>query len=343
VNIGVVLDGPAGIPTRQDVRRIYGPEIVNLLQGEFDVRIPAELVLMADGTPDGVNRALDRLFHDPTVDLVLAGGAIASYLASTRGPLPKPTIAPVVINPQVQGIPLTGKSSGVYNLNYIAFPTDVRKDLETSRAVVPFNKAAMLFPRGIQHTMPHLLQFYFEQGLELGIQGVPIPVDGSADAILGALPDDIEAVVIAFPLHLPKDQMKRLADGLIERRLPSFSAAGLGDIEAGIMVALHPAADLTRLMRRIALHIQRILLGEEPGDLPVVFSRRERLTINMATARAIGISPSWAIINEAELINHKREAPGRLLTLSDALNQSLASCEQLLSILGFGGVVPFWQ
>ena len=44
---------------------------------------------------------------------------------------------------------------------------------------------------------------------------------------------------------------------------------------------------MTRMARRIALNLQRILLGDDPGTLPVDIERTEVMTINMATARAI--------------------------------------------------------
>jgi len=78
-----------------------------------------------------------------------------------------------------------------------------------------------------------------------------------------------------------------------------------------------------RLARRAALNVQRILLGEEAGTLPVVMSRRERLTINRRTARAIGVDLSWSVLTEAELVNPVREVAARHLTLVDAVQEAL--------------------
>ena len=78
------------------------------------------------------------LLADPEVDLVIAAGPIASNEVGRRGPLPKPVIAPLVINSLVQGIPLKGQASGVKNLSYITFLSDVQRDLEVCREIVPF-------------------------------------------------------------------------------------------------------------------------------------------------------------------------------------------------------------
>ena len=80
--------------------------------------------------------------------------------------------------------------------------------------------------------------------------------------------------------------------------------------------------DTSRLVRRVALNLHRILLGERPEDLPVDFSQSERLTINMATARAIGVYPSFALLTEAELLNEVRTQAARSLSLSGVVREA---------------------
>jgi outer membrane protein len=329
--IGIVIDGPLGPPSRERVRGLLQKELGELIRGDFEVQLPEDKTVMVDGTAAGVRQALERLLEDPEVDLVIAAGPIASDQAARRGPLPKPVIAPLVINPSVQGIPLKGQVSGVKNLSYITFPSDVQKDLEVCREIVPFDKAALLFSRSIGEAIPDLWNHYLKQGEEAGIEGVRIPVEDTAEAVLAALPEDVEAVFVALPLKLPPKELERLAQGLIERGLPSFSALGESQVEAGLLVGLHLESDIPRLARRVALNIQRILLGEEPGALPVVFTRSERLTINMATARAIGIYPKWSVMTEARLINQKRKKAGRSLNLVSAVQQALDVNLELLA------------
>ena len=321
--IGIVIDGPLGPPTREQVRGLLQEEFSELMRGEFDVRLPEDKTIMSDGTAAGIRAVVDGLLADPEVDLVIAAGPIASNEVGRRGPLPKPVIAPLVINPLVQGIPLKGQASGVKNLSYITFPSDVQRDLEVCREIVPFKKAALLFSRSIGEAIPELWDHYLKQGEGARIDGVLIPVEGTAEAVLEALPDDVEAVFVALPLKLPEGEFERLAEGLIERRLPGFSALGTSQVERGLLVGLHLESDIPRLARRVALNIQRILLGEEAGSLPVVFSRSERLTINMATARAIGVYPRWSVLTEAELMHPTRKKVGRHLTLVDAVQEAI--------------------
>ncbi len=85
------------------------------------------------------------------------------------------------------------------------------------------------------------------------------------------------------------------------------------------------AADFSipKLARRVAINVQRILLGEDPSTFQVVFTRDERLTINMATARKIGVYPSWAALTEATLIDPTRTQEARFLDLGKVVREAV--------------------
>jgi len=78
-----------------------------------------------------------------------------------------------------------------------------------------------------------------------------------------------------------------------------------------------------KLARRVALNVQRILLGEDPADIPVGFSVREELVINMATARAIDVSPRWDVLIEANLLYAEDVEGADRLPLDEAVRQAV--------------------
>lgn len=321
VNIGLVTDGPG--EDWPEFRRLGQEEIAVLTRGEFEVCLPEEKTLVGDGTLAGVEAAFARLLADPQVDIVVAGGIIASHLAARRQNLPKPVIAPLVIDPQLQGIPPRGLASGADNLNYLTFPADLRQDLRAFRQLVPFTRLALLLDRSAGEAIPGLPDYYREAASAAGVEAQIVSVERRAPQVLEALPVGVEAVFIPLPLKLPPEEFAHLAAGLRERHLPSFSAVGTAPVEQGLLAGLHQEADVGRLVRRVALNIQRILSGEAPGSLPVVFSRSQRLVIDMATARAIGVYPSWKVLTEARLLNQTPEPIARHLTLTGAIQEAL--------------------
>ncbi|MGD2113339.1 MAG: TolC family protein, partial [Gammaproteobacteria bacterium] len=115
----------------------------------------------------------------------------------------------------------------------------------------------------------------------------------------------------------------RLVTALIERKLPSFTLIGSGDVARGILATNAPQTDWQRLARKNALNLQAVLLGENARDQPVLFHNKRELTINMETARQIGVSLPFTVTAEAVLLNQDRAGESRTLTLKQAIEAGL--------------------
>ncbi len=342
VRIGIVQDGPW--ERNDEIRVAFENEISNLLGRAFDVSFPAEKRIEADWSADGIREGIDRLLSDPEVDILLALGPRSSNNVARRGTLPKPALAAFVIDAELQGIPIRfdpelGRPiSGVANLSYVVVGTDVQRELRFFREIVPFKKLTFLTSLGLSEAIPELEDRLTGALAGLDVEHSVVAVRRSASEALQAIPADTEAVYVAPLLQLGPGEFELLVDGLIERRIPSFSMWGRSEVERGLLSALGLDLDYLRIARRIALNVQRILLGEDPSEFPVDFERGERLTINMSTARAIGFFPSWGMITEAELLNEEdRTDAGRQVSLASAAheavfaNRDLAAAERIIT------------
>ena len=331
VRLGVVLDGPT---TRDDpIAATYRREILALLEGEFEV---TDRVVEGDWTPAGVEAALAEMLEDPEIDIVIAAGTQASLQAATAGPLPKPVIAPYVLDVQVQGIPIKNGSSGVENLVYVAYPPTFVTDVRVFRDLVAFDRLVIVHRPGPTRAESIADVRLAELGNELGVRFERMAAKGSVAETLATLPEHTRAVYLSPLYHFTEDDMKELAQGLIERKVAGFSGFSVRDVELGILATNSPDADVGRLARRVAIDIQRILLGDEPASIPVTFSRREQLTINMKTAREIGVYPPFALMTDAQLLEEERVEATRTLSLpliverAMTLNLDLQVAEQLV-------------
>lgn len=320
VTVGIAVDGPWS--GNDEVMELFRREITDLLVGEYDARFPASATIVADWTVEGVQAALDRLLSDPEVDVVLTLGVLVSHFAATRADHPKPVFAPVIIDPTVQGLPQSDGTSGAENLSYLALPRTLERDLEAFQEIRPFERLVLLISAAVDEAIPGLSEHACAADVEFKYRTTVIAVE-NAESALAAIPPDAEAVYVLPLLHLPEDDFDRLVRGLIDRRLPSFSRLGELEVEQGLMAARNPENFFQRLARRVALNIQSVLLGEEPGDLPFAFAEGERLTINMTTARAIGVYPPWKVLTEATLVGEGRTEFVRTLSLEIVAREAL--------------------
>ena len=299
--------------------------------------------MTADWTASGVRAVVERLLSDPEVDQVLALGLLSSSEVARRGSLSKPVFASLVFQPQLQGVPIqtqqralsdpddheTIQVSGVRNLNYVMIGSDLQAYVKTFREIVPFDRLTVLILDAWQELGLDLEGLIQSELAALDLSEVrTVQVGSSIEEALANFPAETEAVYVTQLPRLGQADFKRLVQGLIARRLPSFSSTGKAEVIAGLLATLGPEDETRRRARRVALNIQRVLLGENPGELPVGYHREERMVINMATARAIGASPRYRILRDAELLNQEVNQGVRTLSLSSVVREpSLANLD----------------
>lgn len=321
IRIGTVCECPG--PEAEALHKLLIQEVLTLTKGEFDVRFPADNQLAGEGTLRSVTAAADRLLADPAVDIVVAMDVISTHYLAHRPALPKPVIGAAAVDITLQELPYKDGTSGKHNLNYTASFRHFERDVAEFSRLTRFSNMAVLVDALILETIPALQEKADAASSEMGFRIQIVPVAGGAGEALAALPDGVDAVFVT-PLRLDPDNIRELARGLIDRRLPSFAMAGRQDVELGLMAGLTAEEHMPHLIRRIALNVQRVLLGENASALPVELAERTRLTVNMATVRAIDKWPPWnELIGAEQLFPHAE--PVRTVSLSNAVTQAVAA------------------
>jgi len=329
VNVGVVIDGPyEGNPYVWNLTRT---EILALTEDEFDVRFPEEYYIESDWSLDGAIDSLNRLLKDPGVDLVIAWGVLASHATCCMVEISKPVIAPVILDVELQGVPYEDGSSGVHNLSYVALPDTIADELQRLREVFPFKRVAVLTHQAVLEAIPdmELRTEIALAGLEIDFQYVAVGF--SAEEALAAIPGGVDAVFMYPQFQLSQEERSRLIEGLIDRQLLSFIGLGEQFVEDGILAGFGAADFFPLVARRIGLNAQRIFLGEDAGSIPVEISLRQRLVINMRTARTLGVSPTYEALLEAKVLHPEPLEVVRNLTLADVVHEAVVVNLDLLA------------
>src|SRR5690606_10425212 len=234
-------------------------------------------------------------------------------LVARAGESDKPAIAATIVDAGWQGIPEKNGSSGVRRLAYVDESFAVSGTIAAFRRLVPFQRMAILLDPELLRAMPALEANARALVGAAGAEAVVVPARGTADQILAALPPGTDAVYLTVLPALGEAQSARLIAGLNARRLPTLRHFA-DDVSLGALASYEPPEQWLRRARRVAVSLQRILAGEDAGTLPVRMVGAPRLALNLATARAIGFSPGYSVLTEAELIATDSAGPADTLS-----------------------------
>jgi outer membrane protein len=317
VVVAVVSDGPAARDTLAVETLLRESAVV--LDGDPQLSIPQRLRRDGGWSVAGVDAALDAVLADPDVDVVVTSGPIGSSLAARRDRLARPVIAAAAVEPIVQGFPVESGHSGRRNFTYVADFGAWRSAIEALVDMTGARHIAAVLDEQLLVAVPELAAGAAAVGQALGVGITLVPAGTSAAAVLARLPTDTDAVLVTTLPRLSGTEMTNLASSLRQRRLPTM-ATSRSDVEAGLLLAnAAEQRDSDLLARRIALDIQRLHAGEAAADLEVALVVPRRLLINMETAGAIGFSPAWRFLADAEQLHDASSERVPALSLAGAM------------------------
>jgi len=305
VGVAVIDDGPADRLAAE--KQKYTDELLALTRSDFDVQIRR---FTGEWSKESIQAALESAYADPEVDLVLAVGFVANQIAATRGEFPKPTFLPVILDTGLLDTAAIDGKSGVTNLNYQNAYANFADDMDTLARFVDYRKLALFVDETLSSAIPQLREAAIATSTAKGIELVEVVHDGVDHRLMNRVPADAEAIFVAGLPRMPASDFALLTEAINEAGLPSFSFIGVTDVESGLLATDREPRDVDRQARLNALNMQAVMLGERTRDQPVASPEKEQMTINMATARKIGLSPSFDVIGDAVLLNRLEEVQG---------------------------------
>ncbi len=326
IRIGIVSDGMSQrFPQHfQGVIGLVKDEILNITRGEHQVIFPEKFQISGNYDLKKINQALDKTLASSQVDLVLTLGEVSSNEVCQRRKLAKPVIAANIIDAQTQKLPSEKGTSGVVNLNYINTFSDFDRSFQAFLDIAPFSRVALVADGFMIRSIPQLNSLGRRLANEFSLD-VKVVQAETHQPVLEQIPQETDAVFILQLPRLSEGEFQKLVDGLITRRLPSFSFRGRRDVEKGLLTSIIPEENTQHVARSIAINVQELLDGKKAKDLQTTFALGEKLSINMATARAIGVYPGWSILTEADLINEDDDRIIRTLNIHQAVAEAMSA------------------
>ena len=305
VVVAVVSDGPSDRFVVEHQK--YIDELLTLTANEFDVQIRRR---SGDWNRESIILALDQTYADPEVDMVLVTGFIANQIAAIRRDYSKPTFLPQIIDTGLIERDEGAGRSGVHNLNYLTAYADFGEDLDTLSRFITYRDLIIFVDAELSSAIQSLQERAYAASAERGINLIPVTHDGIDHDLMNRVPAGTDAIFVASLPRMPEADFDRLIMAINAAGLPSYSFIGVRDVARGLLVTNSEPSDIDRQARLNALNMQAVMLGERAEDQPIASIRKQQLTINMATARLIALSPTFELLNEAVLLNQDVEAAG---------------------------------
>ncbi len=320
LKLAVIGDDRPDSDLEREYEKTLHDEILQLLQHRYKVEFNTYYV-------DKQEKNFAELFSEAYAnhDIIIGLGPNSSNFAINLKEYPKPTIASIVLDTELQGLEKTDQgTSGISNFTYIESPFDMERDLNLLYSIYAFNHLEVLTTKGTVGGSPFIKQLFAKY-----LKGKDVNVDHIyyQDEIGKHFEDmgDKKVAVYALP-YFSKDPLKvqNIFNEISKYKVPSAALFGEDYLASGALAGFETADNLQKIPRRIALNIMKIVEGKSAADLSVEMQNfSNNLIINMETARQIGIYPSFDIMSQATLYNLDAVQTDNKLSLQKAIAHAL--------------------
>ena len=325
--IMMVADGESQMFAER--RRLLEAEILELMKEDASVDF-VEPKTATNWTLESIEAALREALADRSIDMIIVTGAMTPVVVGRIPKLNKPVLIPYA-TPKLQGLPADGNRSGRRNLAYIGGLLNLEKEIKQLRDIVLFERMTLIVGEEVVKHLDAPEKPVELASQHLGIHTSLVLAGDSAQATLDAIPEDTQAVYIGPVFKWTDEQMQLLIDGINAQDLPSYAGDGVRWVERGALATMETEEDEIRRMRRAAIFVQRIFMGEPAGTFPISFEQRPVLVINMATAKKIGTWPRFEVMAGARLINDQSGTRGPMITLESSMYDAVRSNLDLMA------------
>jgi putative tryptophan/tyrosine transport system substrate-binding protein len=298
--IGVLAWSPCDIPLYLRHQGEFGLFIGGLVDLGYK---PDETVMIACRSAgrryDRLIAAADELVRLP-VDVIVAGTQPAG-IAAHEGTTTVPIVSVLSGDPVAAGLArsLARPGGNVTGVSYYATELTAKR-LELLKEMIPTVTTIGVLANPDVAGLPFeadTRRAASELGILLSVQQVNDATN--LESAFARMKADGAQAMFVLPDLMLASEARRIAELAIANRLPTM-AWGSWFTRYGCLMAY--SADYEAIQTRVAFFVDRILKGASPGDLPIEQPTTFKLSINLKTAKALGLEPPQNLLILADVV-----------------------------------------
>lgn len=236
------------------------------------------------------------------VRLILASGTPASFAARDATNTIPIVMGGIAADPVATGLvaSLARPGGNITGMTMMS-PQLAGKRLELLKRIVPGLVRVAVFWNPPNPAYGPILRELEAAAPTLGLtlQRMEVRVPGDLEAAFAAATRQSAGALIAPGDPLVTNRPKMVADLALKYRLPTIMEIK-EFVEAGGLLSL--GLDLVDSYRRAATHVDRILKGAKPAELPMEQPTKFDLFVNLKTARVLGLTIPQSVLFQASQV-----------------------------------------
>ena len=322
IQIGVIVD--AKQPQINMLIEQLKQELDALLGAKYHIQISEDNILDADWSASVAAKNYEYLVQDQDIDLIIGFGVLTSSVIAQQGTYQKPVIALGIFDSKLQGLPAPQQNkSGVRNLTYILWShQSLERNIDVFYNIFPYQKVGIVFYGEVLDALARDMDFAKDIMEKNQTSFVLVPFSGELETLSMAIRQGVDAFYIGYLGPHEGAEKRTFINAVNESGIPSFGYS-VADVQQGVLATIAPEENFSKIIRRVALHVEALLNGEDAAHLPVHMSFEENLTLNMQTANKIGFSPKFTVLTQAELVNEFVLENVRTVDLAQVMREAM--------------------
>ncbi|HWZ74570.1 MAG TPA: ABC transporter substrate-binding protein [Casimicrobiaceae bacterium] len=253
----------------------------------------------ADGNIDRVPALVTELIR-LKVDIIVTTSSGTTWAAKSATQS-IPIVMAASANALGEGLitSLAHPGGNITGMTFLAGPEIAGKQLQLLKEVAPgaSRVAVLTNPTNRSHVAFAREVKVAAQSLAVQLQVVEASNPEQLERAFVAMTKEHAAALLVLTDSMFVGQRQRIADLAARSRLPALYSQK-EFVDEGGLVSYGPS--LVDMFRRAATHVEKILRGAKPGDIPVEQPTKFELVINAKTAKALGLTISPSLVQRAD-------------------------------------------